>query len=60
MVVIEALMLSVVGILQGYILSRIDNIEHRMDELRDKLNSQAYDLAYLMEPRRTRKDDLPE
>jgi CHASE3 domain sensor protein len=54
---IEALMLSAIGLLQGYILTRIDALENRFDEMRDKLNTQEWHLKYLMAHQRTRKDD---
>ena len=55
--VIEALMLSAIGLLQGYILTRIDSMDTRLDTMRDEIKGLPWDMQYLKAHQRTRKDD---
>jgi CHASE3 domain sensor protein len=44
---IEALMLTAIGLLQGYILTRIDSLDSRLDHLKSELERQGWKLEYL-------------
>lgn len=54
---IEALMLSAIGLLQGYILTRIDSMDTRLDTMRDEIKGLQWDMQYLKAHQRTRKSD---
>lgn len=54
---IESLLLSLVGIMQGYILTRIDNLDSRIDSMEISLVSLRMRMDALMRRRRDRQDD---
>jgi len=53
----EALLLSAIGMLQCYMLTRIDGLNGRVDELKGALSAQQFQLRFLMSRFRTRKED---
>jgi uncharacterized membrane protein len=55
---IEALMLSAIGLLQGYILTRIDALDSRIDSLGGKLQAIEWHCKWLMQRSRSRSTDL--
>jgi phage shock protein A len=55
---IEALMLSAIGLLQGYILTRIDSLDSRLDSLKSELERQGWKLEYLRQRIHRMDDDV--
>jgi len=53
----EALILSAIAVVQAYILTRLDTLDSRLDEMKVEMLATKYRVESLMRRKRTREGD---